>query len=163
MQVRKRGAHQKPKLFGTLILDFSASRAVLNKCLLFKPLGGILCDNLGRQIQPLFCILSKCSHLLSLVMATFCPLRQPSICLWVSSCIFREEIYPPRHPTEQSQLCPWAPHRTRPLTLPQYRFRYLQAEASTIPTISGFRGDRGHIIYFFFLLALSTLYTACPR
>lgn len=69
---------------------------------------------------------------------------------------------PTKASTEQSQLCLWPPRRTRPLTLPQYPFRYLQAEASTIPTISGFHGDRGHICPVF-LLALSTLYTACPR
>ena len=57
---------------------------------------------------------------------------------------------PTKASIEQSQLCPWAPHRTRPLNLPQYRFRYLQAEASTIPTISGFHGDRGHICPVFF-------------
>ena len=87
------------KLVGTLILDFSASRAVLNKCLLFKPLGGILWRQLGQtDTAPLLYPFKVLTPPFPLWWRVFCPLRQPSICLWVSSCIFREEIYPPRHP-----------------------------------------------------------------
>lgn len=105
--------------------------------------------SLSRQKQSLFHILSKCSHLLSpCARELTTSLMQPSIleelCLWVSSSIFREEICPSRHPHNNPSSVS-GPHRTRPFTLPQYPFRYLQAETLTIPSILGFHGDRGHV------------------
>ena len=95
------------KLVGTLILDFSASRAVLNKCLLCKPLGGILWWQLGQtDTAPLLYPFKVLTPPFPLWWGVFYPLRLPSICLWVSSCIFREEIYPPRHPQNNpSSVC----------------------------------------------------------
>lgn len=164
LQVRKEGSPET-KLFGTLILDFSASRAVLNKCLLFKPLGGILWRQLGADRYSPSSVSSQSAHTsFPLVMAKL-SVPEAAIHLPVGKFLHLQG----RKSTHQGI------HRTIPaLSLGPSQNKATHSSPSTASDICRqrpqpsqpfqvFRGDRGHICPVFFFACLSTCTLLHPR